>query len=143
MSVVKSYDKSIYPCVQDAILEILDEHLVSGFGEPGKSTPIYGNKALDEVLNFLCVNNIQHQFMVLPAPAGADCDELISVVWNYPGEIGHEVWYSQGATKHAYRVSITVVAETMEEIEDWVSTVEAVDIKDWAIDIKDWSVEEL
>lgn len=60
-----------------------------------------------------------------------------------PGEIGHEVWYSQGATKHAYRVSITVVSETMEEIEDWVSTVEAVDIKDWAIDIKDWSVEEL
>lgn len=143
MSVVKHFSKDLYPSIQDAVLEILDEHIVSEFGGATNRTPIYGSKALDEVLGFLAFNNIRHQYMKLPAPAGADCDELISVVWNYPGEIGHEVWYSQGATKHAYRVSITVVAETMEEIEDWVSTVEAVDIKDWAIDIKDWSVEEL
>lgn len=143
MSMVKQLNKDLYPCIKDAISEILNKYLVSSFGEPGNSTPIYGSKALDEVLGFLAFNNIQHQYMKLPAPAGEDCDELISVVWNEPGEVGHEVWYSQSATKHVYRVSITVAAETMEEIEDLVSTVEAVDIKDWAIDIKDWSVEEI
>lgn len=134
MSIVKNYDKNIYPCIQDAVLEILDEHIVSHFGGVKNYTPIYGSKALDEVLGFLVFNNIQHQYMKLSAPAGADCDELISVVWNYPGDIGQEVWYAQGATKHAYRVSITVVAETKEEVEDWVTTMDGMDIKDWSVE---------
>lgn len=134
MSVVKNYDKNIYPSIQDAILEILDEHLVSGFGEPGKSTPIYDHKALDEVLNFLCVNNIQHQFMVLPAPANADCDELISLVWNEPSAVGHEAWYSKGKTKKAFRVTATIIAETKEEVEDWISYVDEVDVTDWSVE---------
>lgn len=134
MSVAKYFSKDLYPSVQDAVLEILDEHIVSEFGGAANRIPIYGSKALDEVLDFLAFNNIQHRYMKLPAPAGADCDELIAVVWNHPGEIGHEVWYSQSATKHAYRVSITVVAETMEEIEDWITTVDTVDIRDWSVD---------
>lgn len=134
MSVVKHFNKDLYPSIQDAVLEILDEHLVSGFGEPGKSTPIYGHKALDEVLNFLCVNNIQHQFMVLPAPANADCDELISLVWNEPGVVGHEAWYSRGKTKKAFRVTATIIAETKEEVEDWISYVNEVDITDWSVE---------
>lgn len=134
MSMAKNYDKSIYSSVQDAILEILDEHLVSGFGESGEPTPIYGHKALEEVLNFLCVNNIQHQFMVLPAPANADCDELISLVWNEPGAVGHEAWYSKGKTKKAFRVTATIIAETKEEVEDWISYVDEVDITDWSVE---------
>ena len=85
-------------------------------------------------MSFLAFNNIQHQYIKLPAPAGADCDELISVVWNEPGEVGHEVWYSKGATKHAYRVSMTVVAETKEEVEDWAATMDGMDIKDWSVE---------
>lgn len=134
MSVIKNFSKDLYPSVQDAILEILDEHLVSGFGELDKSTPIYGHKALDEVLNFLCVNNIQHQFMVLPAPANADCDELISIVWNEPGAVGHEAWYSKGKTKKAFRITVTIIAETKEEVEDWISYVNEVDIMDWSVE---------
>ena len=134
MSVIKHFSKDLYPRIQDAVLEILDEYIVSGFGGAENYTPIYGSKALDDVLSFLAFNNIQHQYMKLPAPAGADCDELISVVWNEPGEVGHEVWYSQGATKHAYRVYMTVVAETKEEVEDWVVTIDGMDIKDWSVE---------
>lgn len=133
MSAIKHFNKDLYPSIQDAVLEILDEHLVSGFGELGKSTPIYGNKALDEVLNFLCVNNIQHQFMILPAPANADCDELISLVWNEPGAVGHEAWYSKGKTKKAFKVTATIIAETKEEVEDWISYVNEVDVIDWSV----------
>ena len=59
---------------------------------------------------------------------------LFLVVWNEPGEVGHEVWYSKGATKYAYRVSMTVVAETKEEVEDWVATMDGMDIKDWSVE---------
>ena len=134
MSVVKNLSKDLYPCIQDAISEILDKHIVSGFGNIENFTPIYESNALDDVLSFLVFNNIQHQYIKLPAPAGADCDELISVVWNEPGEVGHEVWYSKGATKYAYRVSMTVVAETKEEVEDWVVTMDGMDIKDWSVE---------
>ena len=91
MSVLKYLNKNLYPCIHDAVLEILDGHIVSSFGSSKNHTSIYGSKALDEVLEFLAFNNIQHQYIKLPAPAGADCDELISVVWNEPGEVGHEV----------------------------------------------------
>lgn len=134
MSAVKYLNKNLYPCIHDAVLEILDRHIVSSFGSSKNHTSIYGNKALDEVLDFLAFNNIQHQYIKLPAPDGADCDELISVVWNEPGEVGHEVWYSKGATNHAYRVSITVVAETKEEVEDWAATMDGMDIKDWSVE---------
>lgn len=134
MSIVKQFNKDLYPCIHDVISEILDKHIISGFGNIENFTPIYESNALDDVLSFLAFNNIQHQYIKLPAPAGADCDELISVVWNEPGEVGHEVWYSKGATKHAYRVSMTVVAETKEEVEDWAATMDGMDIKDWSVE---------
>ena len=134
MSIVKQFNKDLYPCIQDAISKILDKHIVSGFGNIENFTPIYERNALDDVLSFLAFNNIQHQYIKLPAPTGADCDELISVVWNEPGEVGHEVWYSKGATKHAYRVSMTVVAETKEEVEDWTATMDGMDIKNWSVE---------
>lgn len=134
MSMVKNFSKDLYPCIQDAILEILNEHLVSSFGEAGNSTPIYSSKALDEVLTFLCANNIQHQFIVLPTPLNADYDELISLVWSEPGAIGHEVWYSKGKTSKAFRVTATIIAKTKEEVEEWISNVNEVDIKDWSVE---------
>ena len=134
MSTVKQFNKDLYPCIQDAISKILDKHIVSGFGNIENFTPIYESNALDDVLSFLAFNNIQHQYIKLPAPAGADCDELISVVWNEPGEVGHEVWYSKDATKRAYRVSMTVAAETKEEIEDWAATMDGMDIKNWSVE---------
>lgn len=134
MSMVKNFSKDLYPCIRDAISEILDKHIVSGFGNIENFTPIYESKALDDVLSFLAFNNIQHQYIRIPAPAGADCYEFISIVWNESGEIGHEVQYSQCATKHAYRVSMTVVAETKEEVEDWAATMDGMDIKDWSVE---------
>lgn len=66
MSVIKHFSKDLYPSIQDAVLEILDEYIVSGFGGAENYTPIYGSKALDDVLGFLAFNNIQHQYMKLP-----------------------------------------------------------------------------
>ena len=134
MSIVKQFNKDLHPYIQDMISKILDKHIVSGFGNIENFTPIYESNALDDVLSFLAFNNIQHQYIKLPAPAGANCDELISVVWNEPEEFGHEAWYSKGATKHAYRVSMTVAAETKEEVEDWAATMDGMDIKDWSVE---------
>lgn len=134
MSMVKQLNKYLYPCIKDAISEILDKHIISGFGNIENFTPIYESNALDDVLSFLAFNNIQHQYIRIPAPVGADCYELISIVWNEPGEIGHEVWYSHCATKHAYHVSMTVVAETKQEVEDWAATMDGMDIKDWSVE---------
>lgn len=134
MSMVKNLSKDLYPSIHGAILEILNEHLVSSFGETGNPTPIYSSKAFDEVLTFLCVNNIQHQFIVLPTPLNADYDKLISLVWSEPGAIGHEVWYSKGKINKAFRVTVTIIAETKEEVEDWISNVNEVDTKDWSVE---------
>ena len=62
MSIVKNFRKDLYPCIQDAISEILDKHIVSGFGNIENFTPIYESNALDDVLSFLAFNNIQHQY---------------------------------------------------------------------------------
>ena len=134
MSMVKQLNKDLYPCIQDAISEILDKHIVSGFGNIENFTPIYESNALNDVLSFLAFNNIKHQYIRIPAPVGADCYELISIVWNEPGEIGHEVWYSRCTIKHAYSVSMMVVAETKEEVEDWAATMDGMDIKDWSVE---------
>ena len=134
MSIVKQLNKDLQSCIQDPISQILNIHLVSSFGEPGNSTPIYGSKALDEVLTFLCVNNIQHQFIVLPTPLNVDYDELISLVWSESGAIGHEVWYSKGKTSKAFRVTATIIAKTKEEVEEWISNINEVDIKDWSVE---------
>ena len=134
MSMVKQFNKDSHHCVHDEISEILDKHIISGFGNIENFAPIYESNALDDVLSFLAFNNIQHQYIRIPAPVGADCYELISIVWNEPGEIGHEVWYSHCATKHAYRVSMTVVAETKQEVEDWAATMDGMDIKDWSVE---------
>jgi len=139
MSVIKNFSKDLYPSIQDAILEILDEYIVSGFNGTGFNrtdsyVPIYSYKALNDILDFLAFNNIQHQYMKLPAPAGADCDELISLVWSEPGAVGHETWYSQGHGQKVYRVCLTMHAEDETEIEAWISNVDEMKILDWSVE---------
>ena len=49
MSKIQSYDKNIYPCIRDAVYEIMDRHLlVAG------DVSIYDAAALNDVLFFLC-----------------------------------------------------------------------------------------
>ena len=68
MSVVKHFSKDLYPSVQDAVLEILDEHIVSEFGGATNRTPIYGSKALDEVLG---ISQLQNSAASAPASSAA------------------------------------------------------------------------
>lgn len=133
MSVIKQFSRNLYPSIEDAVLEILDEHIVSGFGDPDEPTPVYGSKVLNEVFDFLAFNDIQHQFMILPVPANVDCNELISLVWHEPGAVGHMAWYSKGKTKKAFKVTATIIAETKEEVEDWISYIDEVDVTDWSV----------
>ena len=134
MGKVKNLDKNLYPSIQDAILEILDCHLIPAFTDShGDYTGIYGEKALEEVCLFLANNDIQHQFTVLPAPANSECKEIVSLVWSEPGVVGHEVWYSAGFNKKAFRVSMTVFAESQDEVEDWLNELNEVDVRDWSV----------
>lgn len=136
MSKVKTFDKNLYPSVTDAIYEIMDKHLLVA-----ANNSIYGSKALNDVLFFLCENDIKHQYTVIPAPAGAECDEIISIVWIEGKSYGNEVWYSRGKTgKNNYRVTLAVEAEALYKVEDWVTTLT---YNNDEIDITDWSVEEV
>ena len=136
MTKVKALDRSLYPSISDAIYEIMDKHLLVA-----ADNPIYGGKALSEVLFFLCENNILHQYTTIPAPAGAECDEIISLVWMEEKTYGNEVWYSRGKTgKNNYRVTLAVEAEALYKVEDWVATLT---YNNDEIDVTDWSVEEV
>lgn len=91
MTKVKSFDKNLYPCIADAIYEIMDKHLLVA-----ANNSIYGAKALEEACFFLAENDIPHSYTILPAPAGAECDEIVSLVWSDSGKAYGEVWFSRG-----------------------------------------------
>lgn len=130
MSKIKSYDKNLYPSTEDAIWEILDRHMIDA-GEP----PIYSAKALENVCLFLAENDIPHSYTLLSAPSDAKCDELVSLIWHEAGKVGNEVWYTYGKnfSKKNYRLSLTVSAEGLEDIQDWIylSDLKGVGVLDW------------
>ena len=131
MGKVKSYDKNIYPCIRDAVYEIMDCHLlVMG------NTSIYAASALNDVLFFLCESDIKHEYTVIPAPYGAECDEVISLVWMEDKGCENEVWYSRGETeaKKNFRVNLVVSAKDECEIENWLANVSEVELMDWSVE---------
>ena len=131
MGKVKYYDKNIYPCIRDAVYEIMDRHLlVMG------NTSIYEASALNDVLFFLCENDIKHEYTVIPAPYGTECDEVISLVWMEDKGCENEVWYSRGETeaKKNFRVNLVVSAKDECEIENWLANVSEVELMDWSVE---------
>lgn len=131
MSQTKSFDKNLYPCITDAIYEIMDKHLLVA-----ADNSIYGAKALEEACLFLAENDIPHSYTILPAPAGAECDEIVSLIWSDSGKAYGEVWFSRGKAfprKH-YRVTMNVSANEEEEISEWISNVTDIEILDWGVD---------
>ena len=131
MSKIQSYDKNIYPCIRDAVYEIMDRHLlVAG------DVSIYDAAALNDVLFFLCENGIKHEYITMPAPFRAECDEVISLVWMEGKDYGNEVWYSRGETdaKKNFRVSLVVSAKDECEIENWLANVSDVVVMDWSVE---------
>ena len=131
MTKVKSFDKNLYPCIADAIYEIMDKHLLVA-----ANNSIYGAEALEEVCFFLAENDIPHSYTILPAYAGAEYDEVIALVWFDSGKAYGELWFSRGKAfprKH-YRVTMNVSAEDEEEISEWISNVTDIEILDWGVD---------
>lgn len=136
MSQMKKYDKNMFASIQDGIYEIMDKYIMVA-----ADNSLYGAKALDEVCFFLAENDIPHSYTVIPAPASAECDEIISLVWLEKGAACNEVWYSRGKTcGKVFRVNLTVHADSLDVVEDWVSTLGYDDVN---IDIVDWSAEEV
>ena len=131
MSKIQTYDKNIYPCIRDAVYEIMDRHLlVAG------DVSIYDVAALNDVLFFLCENGIKHEYIIMPAPSRAECDEVISLVWMEDKDYGNEVWYSRGETdsKKNFRVNLVVSAKDECEIENWLANVSEVEVMDWSVE---------
>lgn len=131
MSKIQTYDKNIYPCIRDAVYEIMDRHLLMA-----GNTSIYAAAALNDVLFFLCESGIKHEYTVIPAPYGAECDEVISLVWMEDKGCENEVWYSRGETdaKKNFRVSLVVSAKDECEIENWLANVSEVEVMDWSVE---------
>ena len=130
MSKIQTYDKNIYPCIRDAVYEIMDRHLlVMG------SASIYDAAALNDVLFFLCENGIKHVYTVVPALC-TEYDEIISLVWMEDKDCENEVWYSRGETdsKKNFRVSLVVSAKDECEIENWLANVSEVELMDWSVE---------
>lgn len=131
MTKVKSFDKNLYPCIADAIYEIMDKHLLIA-----ANNSIYGAKALEEVCFFLAENDIKHQYTIIPAPVGAECDEIVSLMWVDGASYGNEVWYSRGKAfvKDHFRVTLVVAAESNEEVVNWISNIDEIEVCDWSVE---------
>ena len=131
MSKILTYDKNLYPSIYDAIYEIMDKHLLVA-----ADNPIYHATALEEVCFFLAENDIKHQYTIIPAPVGAECDEVISLVWVDDASYGNEVWYSRGKafSKDYFRVTLVVAAENNEEVANWISNIDEIEVCDWRVE---------
>lgn len=131
MGQMKRFDKSLYPCIQDAIFKIMDKHLLIV-----ADNPIYSAGALNELCFFLAENNIKHQYTIIPAPASAECDEIISLMWVDGPSYGNAVWYSRGKAfaKDHFRVTLVVAAESNEEVVNWISNIDEIEVCDWSVE---------
>lgn len=131
MSKAKSFDKNLYPCITDAIHEIMIKHLLVV-----ANISIYDAKALEEACFFLAENDIPHSYTILPTPAGAECDEIVSLIWSDSDKACGEVWFSRGKafSSKNYRVTMNVSAEDEEEISEWISNITDIEILDWGVD---------
>lgn len=131
MTKVKSLDKNLYPSIYDAIYEITDKHLLVA-----ADNPIYHAKALEEACFFLAENDIKHQYTIIPAPAGAEYDEIVSLMWVDGASYGNEVWCSRGQAfaKDHFRVTLVVAAESNEEVVNWISNIDEIEICDWSVE---------
>ena len=131
MSKMNVYDKSLYPSISNAVYEIMDKHLLVA-----ANNSIYHAKALEEVCFFLAENDIKHQYTILPAPAGAECDEIISLMWVDGASFANEIWYSRGKAfaKDHFRVTLVVAAESNEEVINWISNIDEIEVCDWSVE---------
>ena len=130
---IKDLNKSLYPSIRDAIWEILDRHYVFGAGEATDSN-FYSERALNDVCCFLALNNIPHYYTITSAPTGSECGEIVSVSWYDSGELKQEVWYTLNKNKKFFRATLLIAAECPEEVGDWISTVDGIDLRDWSVE---------
>jgi hypothetical protein len=130
---IKNLDKSLYPSVKDAIWEILDRHCVFGVGEATVPS-FYSDRALNEVCCFLALNDIPHSYTITPAPTGLECGEIVSIAWYESGELKQEVWYTSNKNKRFFRTTLLIVAEDVQEVEDWISAIDNIDFKEWSVE---------
>ena len=76
MSKIEKYNMYLYPNIKCALQELLEhhkqEHLALGYA--------YTIEAFEEVRAFLCLNNINHTFIVNPANERFGV-RLVSVCW--------------------------------------------------------------
>lgn len=139
MGKIKNYDRNLYPTIEDAILHILDGHISYKFNTQEDFSRIYNIEALDDILFFLAENDIAHQYVRIPAPAGSEFDEAVSLFWDDgDGHTGHSIWYSVGKPhKRTFLVSVVVEAETEEDVWDWIDTVDYEGIKSssWTVEV--------
>ena len=117
MSQINNYDKNMFASIQDGIDKILEKYLIAE-----TKSSIYHFEALNEVCFFLAENDIEHQFTVVPAPSGAECDEIIALMWKDGASYGNRLWYSRGNTcaKTIHKLTITVAADDVEDIVRWI-----------------------
>ena len=133
MGKVKETSKVNYPSVKEGVRDILKNYLIPQGDK--KAQPIYSLNALNDILGFLIDNNIPHQYMIVPAPAGAVGDELISLGWDDGrGEgVTQEAWYSKGKSQKFYHINLTIKAEDEDVITNWIINIDEVGVVDWSV----------
>jgi hypothetical protein len=74
MSIIKNYDITFYNSAYDAVSYFVKENEQAGYG-----FPVCSHEGFEQVLYFLCVNNIEHNYTITPFN---DTIGLISVNWS-------------------------------------------------------------
>lgn len=85
MGRMKDYDLAHYSSVYSAIEHILAPHLLQD------GCLCYSPKGLEEVLNLLCINNIQHEYTRTEASKYS----LVSLTWQENGKSRHYNWHEK------------------------------------------------
>lgn len=86
MGRMKDYNLAHYSSIYSAIGHILEHYLIQDDG-----WPCYDPKGLEEVLNLLCINDVQHEY----TRTEASKYNLVSLTWQENGKSRHYNWHEK------------------------------------------------
>lgn len=103
MSKIKLFDQNMYNSIEDAIREISSKYKCCEEGQLNQE--VYTPLALDMVLNFLCLNNIQHTYTITGNKFNVECSKLVTLGWTEPdGSEKTLTWFEKGVSQKYYLV---------------------------------------
>lgn len=92
MSKIEKYNRSLYESIESALRELV---VSCGCSHPKNVVPcFYTSEAYEQVMTFLCLNDINHSFSLCPISSELGA-RVVMVTWEENGEEFNLAWWEK------------------------------------------------